>query len=347
MVVELGPYPLCDRCRRTNGGLVATRHRQVHVSVAGQEACVDQGLAGVIAALWPLCSTRACCEDDDGRAYVVPTADTANAAESALVALGLDVERTADGTLRFTLPATPSRTVRPDLSVDGDFLVAVDVARRAVAEAAEQLGRHTVGIEHPRVTEARNQLAAAQEWLTVAMVRRVSVFRGPSGTLRPGGIVLHVGLLAAACWGAASAAGFVAGGSTAWTLVGGVAGVIAVLVPIMLLTNFLENRVGRWTVARILRKRGEAAHAEPPWPGVFVPVDRALVDIRKSVDAVRRGVAEIAERHMRGRGHQPPAAPVFLAYQAFDFETRATAEADLALCQASDAIRIWLEAPQG
>jgi tetratricopeptide (TPR) repeat protein len=29
--VVLGAYPLCDRCAKTNGGLVAVRHRQVHV----------------------------------------------------------------------------------------------------------------------------------------------------------------------------------------------------------------------------------------------------------------------------------------------------------------------------
>lgn len=50
MPVILGPYPLCPMCRETNGGLIAVRHRQVHLRAHGQQACVDRGLAG----LWPV-----------------------------------------------------------------------------------------------------------------------------------------------------------------------------------------------------------------------------------------------------------------------------------------------------
>ncbi len=103
MAVVLGPYPLCAVCRNVNGGLVAVRHRQVHLRAHGKEACVDRGLAGLIAALWAVCDTRSCCENDNGRAYVVPTPDTREAAVRLLACVGL---RVADdeGVLSFAVP---------------------------------------------------------------------------------------------------------------------------------------------------------------------------------------------------------------------------------------------------
>lgn len=101
--VVLGPYPLCDACKRISGGLVAVRHRQVHVRAHGRESCVDQGLAEIVTALWAVCGTRSCCEDDGGRAYVVPEVGEAPAAEEFLAGLGLRVEN-EDGFLYFTLP---------------------------------------------------------------------------------------------------------------------------------------------------------------------------------------------------------------------------------------------------
>jgi hypothetical protein len=89
MPVVLGPYPLCPVCRKTNGGLIAVRHRQVHLRAHGKEACVDRGIAGLLANLWAACDTRSCCENEDGRAYVVPTADTCDAAARLLANLGL------------------------------------------------------------------------------------------------------------------------------------------------------------------------------------------------------------------------------------------------------------------
>lgn len=89
MPVYLGPYPLCQACREINGGLFSARHRQVHLRAHGKEACVDHGLIGLLTSLWSVCDTRSCCQDDGGRAYVVPTLDTSAAAVDMLSALGL------------------------------------------------------------------------------------------------------------------------------------------------------------------------------------------------------------------------------------------------------------------
>lgn len=103
MSVVLGPYPLCPACRKTNGGLVAVRHRQVHLRAHGKEACVDRGIAGLLASLWAVCDTRSCCEDEDGQAYVVPTRDTCDAAAQLLTRLGLH-PTVVDGTIYFRMP---------------------------------------------------------------------------------------------------------------------------------------------------------------------------------------------------------------------------------------------------
>jgi hypothetical protein len=96
----LGPYPLCPRCRRTNGGLVAVRHRQIHLRAAGRQACVDRGLAGLIACLWEVCETTSCCEEAGDEAYVVPTEETGEAAVALLAGLRLS-PRVEDGTVYF------------------------------------------------------------------------------------------------------------------------------------------------------------------------------------------------------------------------------------------------------
>jgi hypothetical protein len=103
MTVVLGPYPLCPACRETNGGLIAVQHRQVHLRAHGKESCVDRGLAGLIANLWDVCDTRSCCENENGRAYVVPTLDTQAAAERLLASIGLSPEL-RDGVLYFHAP---------------------------------------------------------------------------------------------------------------------------------------------------------------------------------------------------------------------------------------------------
>jgi hypothetical protein len=101
--VVLGPHPLCDACKQVSGGLVAVRHRQVHVRAHGKESCVDQGLAEIVTGLWAVCATRSCCEDEGGRAYVVPEVGQAPAAEEFLTGLGIRVENEG-GFLCFTLP---------------------------------------------------------------------------------------------------------------------------------------------------------------------------------------------------------------------------------------------------
>jgi hypothetical protein len=102
-MVVLAPYPLCPACREVNGGLVAVRHRQVHLRAHGREACVDRGLAGLLAHLWAVCETRGCCEDEGGRAYVVPTPETRPAAVDLLIRAGLD-PTASEGVLWFRVP---------------------------------------------------------------------------------------------------------------------------------------------------------------------------------------------------------------------------------------------------
>jgi tetratricopeptide (TPR) repeat protein len=115
----LGPYPLCERCRAVNGGLVATRHRQVHVAAHGRESCVDERLAEIMPKLWAVCETTSCCQDDGdphdgaatGRAYVMPAAGQSGAAEMVLVELGFVVENVG-GRLTFVLPEEPTSPAR-------------------------------------------------------------------------------------------------------------------------------------------------------------------------------------------------------------------------------------------
>lgn len=102
----LGPYPLCADCRAVNDGLVATRHRQVHVAANGRESCVDERLAAIMPTLWAVCATTSSCQGDS-HAYVTPADGQADAAEAVLTDLGFAVER-HDGDLRFRLDDRPA-----------------------------------------------------------------------------------------------------------------------------------------------------------------------------------------------------------------------------------------------
>ncbi|MET8832849.1 hypothetical protein ABZV78_02885 [Micromonospora sp. NPDC004540] len=64
---------------------------------------MDRGVAGLLASLWAVCDTRSCCENEDGRAYVVPTADTCDAATQSLANLGLH-PTVVDGIVYFRMP---------------------------------------------------------------------------------------------------------------------------------------------------------------------------------------------------------------------------------------------------
>lgn len=102
--VVLGPYPLCAECERTNGGLVAVRHRQIHVRAAGRESCVDHALRTIIARLWENgCDTRNSCQDFDSRAMVVPVAGQTRLAVEALARMGIHAE-VVDTAVFFPLP---------------------------------------------------------------------------------------------------------------------------------------------------------------------------------------------------------------------------------------------------
>ncbi|WP_280316094.1 hypothetical protein [Nocardia abscessus] len=103
--VVLGPYPLCAECERTNGGLVAVRHRQHHVRAGGRQSCVDHGLAAIIATLWERgCDTRNSCQNVETKAMVVPVAGQARLAVNILAGMGIHAD-TVDCAVYFSLPA--------------------------------------------------------------------------------------------------------------------------------------------------------------------------------------------------------------------------------------------------
>lgn len=101
MTVRLGPYPLCEACQRTNGGLTHVRHPQRHIEAHGQAVCVDEELADLLIQLWAVCETKSCCQDDGGRAYVTPTQATRAAAEKWFAEQGIPRELDERGRLWF------------------------------------------------------------------------------------------------------------------------------------------------------------------------------------------------------------------------------------------------------
>jgi hypothetical protein len=106
VVNVLGPHPLCAECVKTNGGLVAVSHPQVHISAHGKQSCVDRGIAGLMVHLWEVCDTFSCCEDDGGVAYVVVSEETRPAAVDFLTRLGLE-PRIEGGFVWFRVPEYP------------------------------------------------------------------------------------------------------------------------------------------------------------------------------------------------------------------------------------------------
>ncbi|MFF2550539.1 hypothetical protein ACFVUS_06035 [Nocardia sp. NPDC058058] len=102
--VILGPYPLCRYCEQTNGGLIAVRHRQIHIRAADRESCVDHKLTDIITTLWNRgCDTRSSCQDENGRAMVTPAAGHADLAVNILADMGIHTDE-VDGLVYFTLP---------------------------------------------------------------------------------------------------------------------------------------------------------------------------------------------------------------------------------------------------
>lgn len=356
MVAELGPYPLCDRCKERNGGLVAVRHRQVHVRIGDKESCVDEGLAGVIALLWTVSDTLTACEDHEGRALVVATPETVDAAERALVDLGVAVEREGEGALYFQLPKpvpTPAQarvSTLPAARGDSNLVVAMATAAKSIAVAADRLAANTVGIEHPLIARARSRLDTARTQLTAAMHRNVSPFQYPSGLQRASGVVLGMALAAITGWIGAWIGGVVSGGSTAWSIVGGFAALSAVAWPYIRLQVVAEHWVGQLRVGLTRRKNGlvgptERAPAERA--DILLPVSHRLGRIRDSINATRSEIGALAVRYVSAQRMSPSSTETLVWLLERDRVLSSIAIADAALCQASDAIRIWLSLPRG
>jgi hypothetical protein len=125
MVNVLGPYPLCEACIKTNGGLISVRHEQVHVRAHGKESCVDRGIAGLMVHLWEVCDTFSCCERSRGLGYAVVSTETTGAAVDVLERLGLE-PRIEEDLIRFRVPK--------DLRLDD-----AEAVRRALAGAQRTL----------------------------------------------------------------------------------------------------------------------------------------------------------------------------------------------------------------
>lgn len=109
MNVRLGPYPLCEVCARTNGGLTHARHAQTHIAAHGQSACVDEKLADLLLQLWAVCETKSCCQDEGGRAYVTPTRETRAEAEAWFAERDMPCKQSVRGRLFFVISMEGSK----------------------------------------------------------------------------------------------------------------------------------------------------------------------------------------------------------------------------------------------
>jgi len=65
---------------------------------------VDEGIADILVALWDVCDTVSCCQDDDGRASVTPATGQTATAEAKLLELGHNIVNEG-GVLYFRLPS--------------------------------------------------------------------------------------------------------------------------------------------------------------------------------------------------------------------------------------------------
>jgi hypothetical protein len=351
MAVELGPYPLCARCKQTNGGLVSVRHRQIHVRAHGQESCVDQGLARLIANLWEVCHTSSACEDSEGRAYVVACAETIDAGERRLTELGLAVQREG-WALYFEMPAPqPPPPVEPtmDTGEDDPPLAILHRTAAAVAAAASRLDATLPGVDHGLIKAARDDLDFGGEALTRAMDRLTGVIAHRHRGVGPVGMLLLVVMVLPAVASATWLAALLTDRSVGWMTAAAFGGCLAALWPIQLLLRALDRRIGRARVARMAPATGGAAVAAPTDGAALLrPIGPELDRIRSAIVAARRAVGAVAWGYLtRGRRRMPWTGYRLVDLRHWDAVVANLAAADLALRLASDAIVHWLDLPRG
>lgn len=230
------------------------------------------------------------------------------------------------------------------------LVVALDDAVRLVTAAAARLDATTPGIEHPRIDEARLRLSHARDLLTVAMRTSMSLIYYPTGFLRVGGVLFQTALLAAGVWAATQAVSM-AHGSTTWMILITVATVLVVAWPASRLTYLVDGRIGRRRVAAVTSRYPTTALppgvADIDRTGILLPIDPQLDQVRGTIDAARSQVGAVARLYLDGHRQRPRSGADLGWLQDRDNIIRCIGEADISLCQASDAVRIWTSLPRG
>jgi hypothetical protein len=354
MEVRLGRYPLCQRCRERNGGLVATRHRQVHVTVGGRESCVDEGLALVMAGVWTVGDTVTCCEDDDGRAYIVAAPGSRDAVAEYLRSLGFAVGG-VDGRLSFPLPQPPPAPPAPPIDVDpaGPLPPALAALAAEVGRLRPRFTAATTGGGHPRVREAHDRLADAERLLDVALLRAVSPLRRPDGRQRPLGRMYQLASVVPVTVAVGVVVAWLTDRSVPW------------LVVALMLTQALVYPCYSWGLGRlerrISRRRVAAARhaggrgAGPPDGAGSDPgraphghVGHLLSGIRDAITPVRATIGALLVRWLDGIGRPAPVAgPELLGVAARDAVFALVLRAEEELTVAAYSIGVWRTAARG
>jgi hypothetical protein len=176
------------------------------------------------------------------------------------------------------------------------------------------------------------------------MRRSVSLIYSPTGFVRVGGVLFQTALFAAGAWAATQAVSM-AHGSTTWMILIAVATVLALGWPISRLTYLVDGRIGRRRVAAVTSRYPTTALpsgvADIDRTGILLPLGPQLNQVRGIIDAARSQVGAVARRYLDGHW-QPPRSGADLGWlQDRDMIIRCLGAADISLCQASDAVRLF------
>lgn len=191
--------------------------------------------------------------------------------------------------------------------------------------AAKQFAAITGGVDHPRVSTARNRLDALEGALTSAAGGLSSITR----------TIIDVVVLAVVGWTTATFTGTALHLSSSWAIAVTLGVVLAAFWPCW----FLTNRVA-WLV-----NRRRLASAEPVWKAapLLGATPDGVFDVLRSLLAARRNLIATANRQSAGRMHaamvRTPAG--FLRARERWPAVYWLSYADLMLCQAIDSIEIW------
>lgn len=320
MGVEPGRFPKCESCRQVNGDPAATRHRRVHVSAHGKQSCVDEHLTGLMVALWEVADTTDCGAGRDGRAYVVPTPDTASAAEP------------------------------PPMSA-ADILPTLHQLAQRVAEARDVFATVTAGVQHPRILSTAGNLDEARQELVAGMRADAKPFQQWSWRTGAPMHLLGTAVLVPPVWLATVAASALTGGPVTWMLVVALAAYGLIAWPYLRLSRQLSDVLTRHRIRRTL--------ADPTWDAsdLTTPDQQErtlslicveLLDIDHTVDGIRADLAAVGRVRL---GTHPPnlhgSGAGLIRACTHDAALAWLIDADTALAGAGDNIRLWLSLPRG